>query len=155
MRLSSAWFITGIVSAFAIASWAKQGSSSPADAVYLPLTKVPPKARNRSNRLERDPEAPIAGRKLFEQHCAECHGSDATGGKRAPSLAARQVQEATPGDLFWILTNGVVRRGMPVWSRLPEPQRWQIVTYLKSLGTSEGAGTSGPAEGAAKFIPPR
>jgi hypothetical protein len=22
---------------------------------------------------------------------------------------------------------------MPVWSKLPEPQRWQIVSYLKSL----------------------
>lgn len=33
----------------------------------------------------------------------------------------------------WILTNGVVRRGMPVWSKLPEPQRWQLVSFLKSL----------------------
>jgi hypothetical protein len=22
---------------------------------------------------------------------------------------------------------------MPVWSKLPEPERWQIVTFLKSL----------------------
>jgi hypothetical protein len=22
---------------------------------------------------------------------------------------------------------------MPVWSKLPEPQRWQLVSYLKSL----------------------
>jgi hypothetical protein len=22
---------------------------------------------------------------------------------------------------------------MPVWSKLPEPERWQIVSYLKSL----------------------
>src|ERR1039458_2643568 len=44
-----------------------------------------------------------------------------------------QVQQASPGTLFWILTNGVVRRGMPVWSKLPEPQRWQIVSYLKPL----------------------
>jgi hypothetical protein len=38
--------------------------------------------------------------------------------------------------LFWVLTNGVVMRGMPVWSKLPEPERWQIVTFLKSLGMS-------------------
>jgi mono/diheme cytochrome c family protein len=25
---------------------------------------------------------------------------------------------------------------MPVWSKLPEPQRWQIVTYVKSLAAS-------------------
>jgi mono/diheme cytochrome c family protein len=36
-----------------------------------------------------------------------------------------------------LLTNGVVRKGMPVWSRLPEPQRWQLVSYIKSLGASQ------------------
>jgi hypothetical protein len=46
---------------------------------------------------------------------------------------------ASPGTLFWILTNGVVRRGMPVWSKLPEPQRWQIVTFVKSLTPSAAA----------------
>jgi len=57
----------------------------------------------------------------------------AEGGKKGPSLRADEVQDATPGALFWLLTNGVVRRGMPVWSKLPEPQRWQLVSYLKSL----------------------
>jgi len=33
------------------------------------------------------------------------------------------------------LTNGVVRRGMPVWSKLPEAQRWQLVRYLQTLKT--------------------
>jgi hypothetical protein len=32
-----------------------------------------------------------------------------------------------------------VRKGMPVWSRLPEPQRWQLVRYLKSLGIAEAS----------------
>lgn len=104
---------------------------------YAELEKVPEKARSRSNPLAQDPEASVAGRKLFEQHCAECHGNTAAGGKKAPSLRAEEVQEATPGTLFWILSNGVVRRGMPVWSKLPEPQRWQIVTYLKSLGPQQ------------------
>jgi mono/diheme cytochrome c family protein len=58
-------------------------------------------------------------------------------GRKGPSLLADEVQRSTPGTLFWILTNGVVRRGMPVWSKLPEPQRWQIVTYLKSLTPSD------------------
>jgi mono/diheme cytochrome c family protein len=42
-------------------------------------------------------------------------------------------QEATEGDLHWLLVNGNPRRGMPSWSRLPDPQLWQLVTYLKSL----------------------
>ena len=104
---------------------------------YAEFAKAPEKARARSNPLASDPDAVAAGRKLFEGHCAECHGNAGEGGKKAPSLRAQAVQQATPGTLFWVLTNGVVRRGMPVWSKLPEPQRWQIVSYLKSLGPSE------------------
>lgn len=97
-----------------------------------PFDKVPAKAGARVNPLVSRPNAAAAGKKLFEQHCAECHGPDAQGGKHAPSLTAGPVRDASDGALFWILTNGVVRRGMPPWSKLPEPQRWQIVTWLKS-----------------------
>ncbi|HEV3306089.1 MAG TPA: cytochrome c [Candidatus Sulfotelmatobacter sp.] len=105
--------------------------------VYAPLAKAPRKAVARRNPMEGDPDAVAAGAKLFDQHCAECHGEMAEGGRKAPSLLADPVQQATPGTLFWILTNGVVRRGMPVWSKLPEPQRWQLVSYLKSLSSTE------------------
>jgi mono/diheme cytochrome c family protein len=101
--------------------------------VYAELAKAPKKAVARRNPLENDPDAAVAGGKLFEMHCAQCHGDMAEGGHKAPSVLAGPVQQATPGRLFWILTNGVVRRGMPVWSKLPEPERWQIVSYLKSL----------------------
>lgn len=102
--------------------------------VYAELAKAPEKARAKRNPFEKDSEAIAAGRNLFEQHCSECHGNTAEGSKKAPSLRAEEVQGAAPGALFWILTNGVVRRGMPVWSKLPEPQRWQLVTFIKSLG---------------------
>lgn len=104
--------------------------------VYSELTKAPAKAAARRNPFESDPDAVAAGAKLFELHCAECHGLGASGTKKAPSLRAEEVQQSTPGTLFWLLTNGVVRKGMPVWSRLPEPQRWQLVSYVKSLGVS-------------------
>jgi len=116
--------------------------------IYAELGKAPEKARERTNPLENDKEAIAAGRLLFEDHCAECHGDKAEGGsgrKRGPSLRAAEVQNAKPGAIFWVLTNGVVRKGMPVWSRLPEPQRWQLVKYLKSLGVEDGA-QPGPAQ---------
>jgi mono/diheme cytochrome c family protein len=115
---------------------AQQEASSPAtndNSVYAELAKAPKKATARRNPLENDADAVAAGRKLFGLHCAECHGEVAQGGRKGPSLIAEPVQQAAPGTLFWILTNGVVRRGMPVWSKLPEPQRWQLVSYLKSL----------------------
>lgn len=114
--------------------------------VYAELAKAPEKARNRANPLEHDQDAVAAGRLLFEDHCAECHGDDAAGGKKAPSLRAPEVQSAMPGAIFWVLTNGVVRKGMPVWSRLPEPQRWQLVRYLKSLGVAEPASAAKETE---------
>jgi len=107
------------------------------NSVYAELAKAPRKARARRDPLEHDPEAVAAGAKLFGLRCAGCHGEMAEGSRKAPGLLADPMQQATPGTLFWILTNGVVRRGMPVWSKLPEPQRWQIVTYLKSLTPSE------------------
>jgi mono/diheme cytochrome c family protein len=102
--------------------------------VYAELAKAPEKAKSKHNPMSTDPDAIAAGANLFDQHCAECHGDAAEGSRKGPSLLKDPVQTAAPGALFWLLTNGVVRRGMPVWSKLPEPQRWQLVTYIKSLG---------------------
>jgi mono/diheme cytochrome c family protein len=106
------------------------------ETVYSALAKAPRKAQAKRNPFQNDPEARLAGKNLFREYCAECHGHTAEGGKRGPSLRALEVQQAAPGAIFWILSNGVVRRGMPDWSKLPEPERWQIVTFLKSLTAS-------------------
>ncbi|HTG27640.1 MAG TPA: c-type cytochrome [Methylomirabilota bacterium] len=108
-------------------------TSKKKNSIYAEIGKAPDKARARQNPFRNDREAIAAGGILYAQHCAECHGSKAEGRKRGPSLLVSEVQSAEPGAIFWILTNGVVRRGMPVWSKLPEPQRWQVVSFLKSL----------------------
>jgi len=117
------------------------------------IGKAPEKFKSRPNPFERDPTAPAAGKFLFEEHCSECHGKTADGTRRGPSMLRDRVQTAPSGAIFWLVTNGVVRHGMPVWSKLPEPQRWQIVSYIKSLGSSTGgAGTSRPQ---ASIVAPR
>ena len=63
--------------------------------------------------MESDPDAVAAGANLFDQHCAGCHGEMAEGDRKGPSLRADPVQQATPGTLFWILTNGVVPAARP------------------------------------------
>ena len=125
---------SAFVLSFAVA-FAQTNSATPSknNSVYAELAKAPQKATARPNPLAGDSDAIPAGAKLFAQHCAECHGDMADGGKKGPSLLAPEVQQATPGTLFWLLSNGVVRRGMPVWSKLPEPQRWQLVSFIKSL----------------------
>ena len=135
-RITSIGIVVALSALTPVVSFAQQDHSTLlTNSVYVELTKAPKKAAARRNPLETDPEAPAAGAKLFAQHCAECHGETAEGGKKGPSLRASEVQQATPGAIFWILTNGVVRRGMPVWSKLPDAQRWQLVSYIKSLGT--------------------
>ena len=42
---------------------------------------VPEKSRPKRNPLANDANAPVAGEKLFQQHCAQCHGSAAEGGR--------------------------------------------------------------------------
>jgi mono/diheme cytochrome c family protein len=133
------------VFAFGVSKAAAQENAAAAANIqkwnYDELTNAPEKARAKQNPFEGDPDAVRAGGKLFERHCAECHGMKAEGGKRAPSLLRAEVQQAPPGAIFWVLTNGVVWHGMPVWSKLPEPQRWQIVSFLKSF---TGQSSPGP-----------
>ena len=103
---------------------------------YAALAKVSKKAHGERNPFEKRRDAVAAGKKLFEVHCAQCHGRAGRLGTRGPSLRAEAIRHATPGALFWILSNGVVRHGMPDWSKLPGPERWQIVTFLESLKRS-------------------
>ena len=124
-----------------LAALASAQAGQTANPVYAPLVNAPRKAASRTNPLQDNPNAVAGGAKLFALHCAECHGEMAEGGKKAPSLLADEVQQSTAGAIFWLLTNGVVRRGMPVWSKLPEPQRWQLVSYIKSLNPKLGGHT--------------
>jgi mono/diheme cytochrome c family protein len=148
--MKPAYFLLLVSAAMlAVSISAAPGQNKPSEnknaETYEELGKAPEKARNRANPLEHDPEAVAAGRLLFEDHCVECHGAAGEGGKgrkKGPNLHAPEVQNSSPGTLFWLLTNGAVRKGMPVWSKLPEPQRWQLVRYLKSLGVTQGVAAS-------------
>jgi mono/diheme cytochrome c family protein len=101
--------------------------------VLLAIARAPAKAREQKNPYEGEQEAVRAGEKLYRQKCAECHGVDARGTSRAVNLHWASVQNATPGELAWLLRNGNLARGMPPWAGIPEQRRWQIVAYLKTL----------------------
>jgi mono/diheme cytochrome c family protein len=102
------------------------------------LARVPQADHERVNPYAGQPEAIAAGRNLFLNNCAKCHGQDALGKTTRPSLRSARIGSATDGDLAWLLKNGVVFKGMPRWAGLPEQERWQIVAYIRSLN---GAGT--------------
>jgi mono/diheme cytochrome c family protein len=98
-----------------------------------PVEQAPARAVTLQNPYDSQEAAKRAGAKLFQRHCASCHGPNAEGQNHAPALASTEVRNAPPGALFWVLRNGSLRHGMPSFSHLPEQQRWQIVTYLKTL----------------------
>jgi len=100
------------------------------------LKHVPQSDRARTNPYAGQTDAVAAGGLVFEERCSKCHGEDAEGRGRKPSLRSARVQGATDGEIFWLLRNGNLAKGMPNWSLLPEPVRWQVIAYVKSLGVA-------------------
>jgi mono/diheme cytochrome c family protein len=86
---------------------------------------------NSSNPFQGNDQAKRAGAKLFARECAACHGVRLEGHGKAPSLDRQDIYRAPPGTLFRVLRNGRLYSGMPSFAHLPEPQRWQIITFLQ------------------------
>ena len=94
-----------------------------------------------SSKRLKDPYAPsqnvlATGHELFHHYCARCHGESAQGSGNIPSLVDGGMETVTPGEVFWFITKGSPQNGMPSWAKLPKKVRWEIVTYVKSLGGS-------------------
>lgn len=97
------------------------------------IQQAPREARELSNPYEGNLRASQAGARLYARECASCHGRNAGGMGKAPSLVSADVAGSTAGALFWVLRNGSLNRGMPSFAHLPEARRWQIISYLKTL----------------------
>ena len=96
------------------------------------VSNAPASAAKKRNPFEGDEKAQRAGAKLYTRECASCHGSSRQGLGNAPPLNQPGVSETAPGKLFWVLRNGSLHRGMPSFAHLPEAQRWQIITFLRT-----------------------
>jgi mono/diheme cytochrome c family protein len=97
-----------------------------------PIEKAPAAFANRPNPEADNDETRRAGAKLYQRECAACHGQDRQGLGKAPALDRSDIRDTSPGALFWALRNGSLRRGMPSFAHLPEPERWQIIRYLQA-----------------------
>jgi len=83
-----------------------------------------------------------AGRLIFEDRCASCHGLQGRGdGPQAPFLSPRPGSLISAGtsaksdsDLFATITSGKPRTAMPAWKDLlTEEQRRDVLAYVRSL----------------------
>jgi cytochrome c peroxidase len=62
------------------------------------LREVPDADRQRVNPYAAQADAIAAGGRVFSDHCAKCHGDDAMGRRKKPSLRSDRVQKATDGS---------------------------------------------------------
>jgi glucose/arabinose dehydrogenase len=70
----------------------------------------------------------------YKHSCARCHGDNGEGSGNIPPLAKGPAQTVPEGSVFWYVTKGDVANGMPSWAGLPARTRWQIISYLRTLG---------------------
>jgi len=88
---------------------------------------VPPDARSLAN-----------GRLYFEINCSVCHGVAGQGdgiatkyGMIPMPLMSDRVKAFSDGYIFGMIRNG--RGVMPTYNRIEEPDRWDIINYIRAL----------------------
>jgi len=86
------------------------------------------------------------GAKIFNQECAQCHGTRGMGdGPQATQLSVPVATLGlsdfsrlyTPAEWYMVVTQGNMERFMPPFANLTDRQRWDVVAYAMSLSTSD------------------
>ena len=92
------------------------------------------------------------GAVLYNQECAQCHGTSGLGdGSQAAQLS---VPVATlglsdfarlynPAEWYTVVTQGNMEKFMPPFGNLTDRQRWDVVAYAMSLSAPDELGTQG------------
>jgi cytochrome c oxidase cbb3-type subunit 3 len=109
-----------------------QAELKQADDLYGPLYQK--YASQDLKQVAADPEARAIGQKLFLNHCAQCHGSDAAGGRGFPNLTdANWLYGGDPETIKASIMNG--RNGVmpPLGPTLGESGTLDAANYVLSL----------------------
>jgi mono/diheme cytochrome c family protein len=122
------YFLTAVISAMAFCF-----SASMLLAQDAHFHNAPASSNQLKNPYAGQPTAAATGARFYATNCGSCHGIKGRGTGTIPPLSEGPTQSASDGEVFWFITTGAADNGMPSWASLPERQRWQIVTYLKSL----------------------
>ena len=87
----------------------------------------------------------VQGERLFQAHCAGCHGPKGEGGS-GPTLATLLLSRApTEDSLFKLIAEGIPGTEMPR-SRLDKEQIKQLAAFVRQLGQLPPERVSGDAE---------
>lgn len=117
-----------------------------------PIWTPPHEFEDLSNPIGNDDhEAVEAGEAIYEANCAACHGPGGNGDgpasmgldpKPAGLADPHMMEELSDGYLFWRVSEGGAfepfNSAMPPWKDLlAEGDRWQVITFLRSLSEDD------------------
>jgi len=114
--------------------------------------EIPAEYAGLTNPVPADEASLERGATLYAVNCASCHGDGGMGDgpagsalDPAPAPVAHTSQMMADDYLFWRVSEGGIPFGtsMPAWTILDEQSRWDMVNYMRALGT----GTVKPASG--------
>jgi mono/diheme cytochrome c family protein len=83
------------------------------------------------------------GRFVYKTYCYPCHGEHGDGDgpvvgpdryPAPPSLTSETVKKYPDGQIFHIITKGVVDRMPGYEQQIPRPDRWKAVWFVRALG---------------------
>ncbi len=88
------------------------------------------------------------GQETFGIYCAACHGETGAGNGMAfryglatvQSLLQPRIREMPEGEIFNTITHGK-NTMFGLGSRIPVPERWAVIAYLRALQKSQGGAT--------------
>jgi mono/diheme cytochrome c family protein len=102
---------------------------------------VPEAAKKMKNPVARSDAAIAAGKALFKENCAKCHGDAGKGDgpdammytpEPADLTDAHMMGMMSDGEIFYKISEG--RKPMPAFKKmLSEEQRWQLVHFVRTL----------------------
>src|SRR5437899_6310587 len=83
-----------------------------------------PDSQSERNPFAGQPDAILAGKKLFATSCSGCHGANAEGGRGPNLMKGRMIRRSSDTVLFTSIKKGVPGTDMPP-TNLPDDQIWR------------------------------
>lgn len=116
--------------------------------------EIPAEYADLINPIAADEASLGRGAESYTLYCATCHGESGMGDgpagaalDPAPAPIAHTSQMLSDGYLFWRVTEGGshFETAMPVWQEvLDEGARWDVINYMRSLGSGAMQHGMGP-----------
>lgn len=83
----------------------------------------------------------LEGASAYDEMCAKCHGAPgrppfvgAVDMNPKPPQLADIADERKPGELFWVMKNGIRMTGMPAWGQThSDEELWDLVAFVSRL----------------------